>query len=173
MKKMVWKLAVILSAFLLLTSCDSGKKVVELNLKYVPTDRVPANVTDKQSQEQIAEAASAVGQSLQQLSAVQMTVHPPKKLSKPFNPQALGMDKTASISWTGPAEPILKKIAEATNYHFRVIGKRPAIPALVSLDMHNKPIADILRNIMYQVVMKADIAVYARSRTIELRYHGN
>jgi len=147
--------------------------VVDLNLKYLPTDRVPANVTDKQSQEQIAEAATAVGQSLQELSAVQMTVHPPKKLQKPFNPQAVGMSKIASISWTGPVQPVLKKIAQATRYRLRVIGKKPALPVIVSLNMHNKPIADILRNVTYQIVMKANIAVYPKSRTIELRYHGN
>ena len=172
MKKNVWILAIIIPAILLLTSCDD-KKVVQLNLKYLPSDRVPANVTDRQSQEQIAEAATAVGRSLQELSAVQMTVHPPQKLQKPFNPQAIGMDKIASISWTGPVEPVLKKIAAATGYHLNVIGKEPAIPVLVSLDIHNQPIANILRNVTYQIVMKANIAVYARSRTIELRYHGN
>ena len=34
-------------------------------------------------------------------------------------------------------------------------------------------VADILRNVTYQVVMKADIAVYPNTRVIELRYHGN
>lgn len=162
----------LISAVLLLCNC-SDKKIVDLNLKYLPTDRVPAQITDEQSQEQIAEAATAVGQSMQELSAVQMTVHPPKKLSKPFNPQAIGMDKIASVSWTGPVTPLLRQIATATNYHLRIIGRKPALPVLVSIDMKNRPIADILRNVMYQVVTKADIAVYPSSRTIELRYHGN
>ena len=83
------------------------------------------------------------------------------------------MGKLASISWTGPVEPVLKKIAQATRYHLRVIGKRPVLPVLISLNIQNQPIATILRNIMYQIVMKADLAVYSRSRTIELRYHGN
>jgi len=152
---------------------EPTKKIVDLNLKYLPANVVPAQITDEQSQEQIAEAATAVGRSLQELSAVQMTVHPPQKLRRPFNPQAIGMSKLASISWTGPVKPLLAKIAQATNYKLRVIGKKPNLPVLVSLNIHNKPIADILRNVTYQVVMKANIAVYPKSRTIELRYHGN
>lgn len=173
MKKYTWKFAILIPLFIFLTSCSDGKKVVDLHLKYVPGNEVPAQITDEQAQAQLAEAATAVGQSLQELSAVQMTVHPPKKLQKPFNPQTIGMGKLASVSWTGPVKPLLLKIAQATNYHLRVIGRKPNLPVLVSLNMHNRPIADILRNVAYQVVMKANIAVYPKSRTIELRYNGN
>ncbi len=172
MKKYTWKFALLLQLFILLTSCD-GKKVVDLNLQYLPVNEVPAQTTDEQAQAQIAEAATAVGQSLQELSAVQMTVHPPRKLPRPFNTQGTGLGKLASVSWTGPVKPLLNKIAQATHYQLRVIGRKPNLPVLVSLNVHNKPNADILRNITYQVVMKANIAVYPRSRTIELRYHGN
>ena len=173
MKKNTWKFALLIPTLFLLASCSSGKKIVDLNLKYLPANEVPAQIADEQAQAQLAEAATAVGQSLQELSAVQMTVHPPQKLQKPFNPQAIGMDKLASISWTGPVKPLLVKIAQATNYKLRVIGRKPNLPVLVSMNIHNKPIADILRNVTYQVVMKANIAVYPKTRTIELRYHGN
>lgn len=170
MKKIAWKLVLVIPTLFLLVSC-SNKKVVDLHLKYVPVDRVPAQITDEQAQAQVAEAATAVGRSLQELSAVRMTTHPPQKLSAPFNPQVIGMGKVASVSWTGPVEPILKQIAQATHYQLRVIGKEPSLPVLVSLDIHNQPIANILRNITYQVVMKANIALYPKSHTIELRYH--
>lgn len=173
MKKHTWKIALLFPLFIFLTSCSSGKKVVDLHLKYLPVNEVPAQITDEQAQAEIAEASIAVGHSLQELSAVQMTVHPPKKLQKPFNPKAIGMGKLASVSWTGPVKPLLMKIAQATNYQLNVIGRKPNLPVLVSLDMHNRPIADILRNVAYQVVMKANIAVYPKSRIIELRYNGN
>ncbi len=173
MKKITWKFALLLPLIFLITSCSDGKKIVNLNLKYLPANKVPAQIVDQQSQAQIAEAATAIGHSLQQLSAVQMTVHPPKGLPKPYNPQAIGMDKIASIEWTGPVQPVLKEIAQATHYRLRVIGRKPSLPVLVSLDIKNQPIAYILRNIIYQVVMKANIAIYPNSRIIELRYHGN
>lgn len=169
---MKWKPILLLFIFFFLASCSS-KRQVDLKLRYIPADAVPAQITDDEAQAQVAVAATAVGHSLQELSAVQMTVHPPKKLQKPFNPQTIGMGKRASISWTGPVEPVLRKIAQATHYRLRVIGKKPVIPVFISLDIRNQPIATILRNIMYQVVMRANIAIYPKSRVIELRYNGN
>ena len=162
-----------LSLIFLLCSCSSGKKVVDLKLKYVTANSIPTSATDGAAEEQVAEAATAVGHSLQQLSAMQLATHPGKKLARPFSAKAAGMGQLASVDWTGPAEPLLKKIAKATNYHVRVIGNAPAIPVLISIHMRNQPVAAILRNLTYQVVTKASVAVYPRSRTIELRYHGN
>lgn len=167
------KLLLLLPALFFLASCSSDKKIVDLNVNYIPTDRVPAHTTDDQAQAQIAEAATAIGHSLQELSAVQMTVHPPTAMQKPYDPRVIGMDKMASLNWTGPVEPVLRNIAESTNYQLRVIGRAPTIPVFVSIDVNNKPIADILRDITYQVVMKADVALYPKSRVIELRYHGD
>lgn len=163
----------LIPVFILLASCSSEKKVVDLNVKYIPTDRTPGKAIDKQAQAQIAEAAISIGQSLQELSAVQMTEHPPRKLPSPYNPNVIGMGKMASLDWTGPVEPVLQKIAVSTHYQLRVIGRKPIIPVFISVDVNNEPIADILRDITYQVVTKATIALYPRSRTIELRYHGN
>lgn len=173
MNKNTWKLIILLPALFLLASCSDHKKIVDLNLRYLPANTVPAETSNAEAEAQIAEAATAVGQSLQELSAVQMTVHPPTSLPKPYDPNAIGMSKLASISWTGPVEPVLRKIAQTTQYQLRVIGKKPILPVLISVNMHNQPIATILRNITYQIVMKANIAVYPKSRTIELRYHGN
>jgi len=170
MKKL---LIVLFPALFFLASCSSNKKTVDLDVAYIPTDRVPAHITDDEAQAQIAEAATSIGHSLQELSAVQMTVHPPKSLNKPYNPRVIGMDKLASLNWTGPVEPALQSIAKATNYRLRVIGRAPVIPVFISIDVNNTPIADILRDITYQVIMKADIALYPNSRVIELRYHGN
>ena len=171
MKKHLLKLLVLIPAFVLLASCSS-KKMVDLNLKYVTTDSVPAQTDDKPAQAQVAEAATAVGQSLQELSAMQMALHPQTKLGNPVNADTIGMGKLASVAWTGPVKPLLQKIAEATGYQLNVIGQKPQIPVLVSLNMHNVPIATILRNVIYQVVTKANVVVYPNRRIIELRYRG-
>lgn len=150
----------------------SSKKMVNLQVKYITTDSVPVKTNDRPAQAQIAEAATAIGQSLQELSAMQLALHPQTKLGNPLDANAVGMGKLASIDWTGPAQPLLKKIAQATNYQLNVIGKPPAIPVLVSLNMRNIPIATILRDVTYQVVTKANVVVYPRKRLIELRYRG-
>lgn len=171
--KITLKIAIILPFIIALCSCSDSKKVVDLNLKYVSAKSTPTPMTNRNAEDQIAEAATAVGHSLQQLSALQMAVHPQIKPRKPFNAKAIGMGHLASISWTGPAELLLQRIADATHYRLQVIGKEPALPVIVSLDMKNKPLATILRNTTYQIITKASVSVYPRKRVIELRYHGN
>ena len=173
MKNSAWKFFLLFASISLLTSCSSGKKIVDLNLKYISANSTPVARPDEQAQAQVAEAATAVGQSMQELSAVQMTVHPPKGLKQPYNPNSIGMGKMASISWTGPVGPLLRQIAKATGYHFQVVGRKPILPVLVSLNINNQPVAYILRNITYQIVMKASIAIYPKRRIMELRYRGN
>ena len=85
-------------------------------------------------------------------------------------PYKITADKKASVDWTGPAEPILRKIAASANYKLRVIGKKPPIPVLVTIKAKNTYISDIIRDISYQADNKAKIAVYNKNHTIELRY---
>lgn len=173
MKKNLFKMLLPLACIGLLASCSDNKKIVDLNLKYVTAKTAPTETVDKDAQAQVAQAATAVGQSLQHLSAMQMANQPRSKMRKPLNAKFIGMGQLASVSWTGPAEPLLQKIAKATHYRLRVIGDKPAVPVLISINMQNQPVASILRNVIYQVVSKASVAVYPKSRTIELRYHGN
>lgn len=173
MNKQLIKFLISVPFVALLTSCSSDKKIVDLNLKYVSDQSLPTASVDTDAQAQVAIAATAVGHSLQQLSAMQMAAKPGTKLKKPFNDTAIGMGQLASVSWSGPAEPLLQKIAQATKYQLRVIGPTPAIPVLVFINMQNQPIAAILRNVTYQIVTKASVGVYPKYKTIELRYHGN
>ena len=173
MNSTAWKCLFLFTSILFLSSCSGGKKIVDLNLKYITANSTPVAQTDQAAQSQVAEAATAVGQSMQDLSAVQMTVHPPKGLKQPYDPSVIGMGKMASISWTGPVGPLLRQITKATGYHFQVVGRKPTLPILVSLNINNQPVAYILRNITYQIVMKASIAIYPKRRIMELRYRGN
>lgn len=88
----------------------------------------------------------------------------------PPDPAAVGMADLASVDWSGPVEPLLQKLACASCYRLKVLGRRPAIPAIVTITEENKPIADILRNVSYQVETKAEIVVYPCRKIIELRY---
>jgi defect in organelle trafficking protein DotD len=153
----------------LLVGCGPTKK--HLVLTYITTDSAPVQAVDQNSQDQLAEAATAVGKSLQQLAAVELAIHPKAKLGAPLNPQTIGMAQQTSINWTGPVEPLLKRIAQATHYKLRILGHEPAIPVIVSIDSTDKPIATILRNATFQVVKKANITVYPASKVIELRYY--
>lgn len=168
------KIFALLVSFLIVSGCSSdSKKTVDLNLHYIPANTVPTNTTNIDAQTELAEAATSVGQSLQELSAIQMAVNPRAPLVTPANAKALQMEQKTSVDWNGPVEPILQKISQASGYHLHVIGRKPAVPALVIINSQNETLADILRDITLQVQEKANLVVYPKSKVIELRYYGN
>ena len=155
-----------------LTGCaNESAKQVNLNLRYITADSAPVSASDTNAQAQVAEAATSVGHSLQQLSAIQMATHKGVKLGKPYNARAIGMAKQASLNWNGPVRPAVQKIASASGYRLRVLGSKPAIPVIVNVNASNQTLAQILRNVTFQAEPAAMIKVYPRSRVIELRYN--
>lgn len=157
---------------LILSGCSSdSKKVVDLNLQYMTTNSAPVNSIDSSDQAQIAEAATSVGQSLQQLSAIQIATHPGVRMTAPSSPQ--GLAARASLDWNGPIKPLLAKIADASHFRLQVLGSAPAIPVMVNITSNNQTLGSILRNVQYQAAGRATINVYTSSQTIELRYANN
>jgi len=163
-----------LSALLLvlqLAACQSKK----INYTYITTDSAPVTEVDKNTQAQLAQAAVSIDKSLQELSAIKIATNPQVRLSAPVNPKQLGMEQISSISWNGPIEPLLEKIAAAGHYRLKVLGVAPAVPILIAVNAQNEPLADILRDVTFQAQNKAGIVVYpgksAAGRVIELRYY--
>jgi len=168
---MKFKSFLLLLPVALLAGCSHDTpKFVDLNLHYITTDSAPVKGTDRKAQAQLAEAAQSVNQSMQQISAIQIATNPDVKMPKPVNPVAVGMAQQTSLDWTGPVQPLLKKIASASGYNVRVLGKAPAIPVIVSINANDEVLANILRDTTYQVAKKARIKLYPQSKTIELRY---
>jgi defect-in-organelle-trafficking protein DotD len=119
----------------------------------------------------IAESAVSVSNSLINLAEIEKAAHPCFcVIPPPIDAERFGLACPASVDWVGPVEPLLRKIADATCYRLRVIGREPAIPVIVSISSKQTPFADILRNISLQVHKKANVVLYPRSRVIELRY---
>lgn len=127
---------------------------------------------DDTAQIKLAEASASVSHSLVELAEIEKAVHPGARIPAPPDPAAIGMSRLASVNWTGPVEPLIRKIAAITHYRVRILGRRPAIPALVFINAKNTPLADILRDASFQVQKKAEVALYPRSRVIEIRYRG-
>jgi defect-in-organelle-trafficking protein DotD len=153
---------------IILCGCASTVKN-EVTLHYVPVNQAPAELNNQDAQVQLAEAASSVGKSLQQLSAMQMAVTPKTNVPE-IDAISTGMTQSASLDWYGPVLPLLEQIGKATGYKVQVLGDAPPIPLIVSISVNNQVMADILRNVAYQAHNKADIQVYPAKRIIELRY---
>lgn len=160
------KITVALILSFLLTGCASTSQ----NL---PNSITPSiNPKSDDATIKLAEAARSVSQSLNELKTIEKASNPPVK-SLPY-PTASGLEKIiASVDWSGPIEPLLTRIAKLSHYQFSVLGRRPAIPVLVTIASQNAPLSDIVRNADLQAGTKANIAVYPAIHTIELHYAKN
>lgn len=128
------------------------------------------DVDVRRAEVKLADASQSISQSLRELAAIERTVHPAPKMANPANPDMIGMAQVISVDWNGPIGPLVKKIAEICKYKVRVLGRPPAIPIIVSITAKNTLLADVLRDANFQCNGRANIAVYAYNRVIELRY---
>ena len=154
----------------LIAGCDSSenKKIVSLNLKYIPVSKTADS--NLYTQSALTDAANSVSQSMNTLAAIQIASHPKGTMARPFNPRAVGMSQVVSVDWTGPMLPFVKQIANASGYHVRTLGTTPPIPPIINVNMKNQPMAYVLRNVQYQVENSATIKLYPKVHTIEVRY---
>lgn len=128
-----------------------------------PCDTDPAAV-------KLAEAADSISHSLVTLAEIQQAQLPPQKLNKLPNPEQLNMPEYVSVDWSGPVEPFLRKMAQASGYQLRVMGVKPAIPIIITITAHNTPLSYVLRDTAFQCMTKADVIVIPCKKLIELRY---
>ena len=54
-----------------------------------------------------------------------------------------------------------------------VLGAPPPVPPVVALDVENRPVIDILRDVGLQLGSRADIRVDSNRRMVELQYAPN
>jgi defect in organelle trafficking protein DotD len=132
------------------------------------------NTNDTHSTEvALSEASYTVGRSIAHLSEVAQASHPLPAMDPPPNPNTYGMGALVSLDWSGPVEPLVQQIANASNYRMRVLGTAPAIPVLVTIYAKNSVLADVLRDVGYQCGRRANVLIFPDSRVIELRYAKN
>ena len=118
---------------------------------------------------QLAEAASSISQSLTQLSAVQQANTPTPSICLPMTCDN-EMSNLVSVDWAGPIGPLMDRIGLMSHHRVRKLGNPPAIPIVVSINAHNTPLGEVLRDAAFQAGTKARVIVYPNKRVIELRY---
>src|SRR3990167_7693467 len=121
----------------------------------------------------LAEASYAVSNSIVDLAETEQAANPDVELRQPPSQASYGMGGLSTIDWSGPVEPLIKQIANASRYGVRVLGTKPAIPVLVTVNAKNAMLGDILRDVGYQCGKRASVVLFPGSRVIELRYAKN
>ncbi len=130
----------------------------------------PVNDPSDDATIKLAEAATSVSDSMLEMARVEKIICPPNKDNILTIPNAYNLQARASVDWSGPVEELAFRISKAAHFRLRVLGKEPAVPVLISLNVKDESLAEILRNIDYQAGKKAYIHVYPNSQVVELRY---
>lgn len=146
-------------AVLFLASCSSGIY-----------KKTPINDPSDDATIRLAEAATSISDSMMEMARVEKVIIPPAKDNILTIPNAYNLQARASVDWSGPIEELTARIAKAAHYRFRILGKEPPVPVLISITVKDQSLAEILRDIDYQAGIKANIHVYPNSQVVELRY---
>lgn len=136
-----------------------------------PTFRKPpVNAPSDDATIKLAEAANSVSDSMLEMTRIEKVITPPSADNTLTIPNAYNLQARASVDWSGPIAEITEQIAHAAHFRVRILGQAPAVPILISLNLKDQSLAEILRDIDYQAGNKAYIHVYPNSQVIELRY---
>lgn len=130
----------------------------------------PVNEPSDDASIKLAEAANSVSDSMMQMARIEKVITPPSKDNTMTIPNSYNLQTRASVDWSGPIAELTERVATAAHFHLRVLGQAPSVPILISLDLKDQSLAEILRNIDYQAGKKAFIHVYPNSQVVELRY---
>ncbi len=120
----------------------------------------------------LAESADRASNALEALAAVEKARTPAVQISPVVDVPA-ELRRTITVNWVGPIEPIAKTLADRAGYGFLVLGNEPAIPVVVSVDVENTRIVDVLRDIGLQLGARGDVKLDAQSQMVEIHYVPN
>lgn len=117
----------------------------------------------------LAASVDRASAALETLAAVEQTRTPLATVS-PVTDAPRELLRSISVNWVGPIEQITERLAERVGYNFNVAGIRPPVPVVVTLNVVEKPVIDVLRDLGLQGGTRADVVVDAENRTVEVSY---
>lgn len=130
----------------------------------------PINAPSDDASIKLAEAAGSISDSMMEMAKIEKVLLPKGQDNVVRIPSSFNLQTRASIDWVGPVEELTQRIATAAHYRLRVLGYAPTVPILINVSVKDQSLAEILRNIDYQLGNRGNIFVYPQHQIIELRY---
>ncbi|PZQ49119.1 MAG: hypothetical protein DI551_00265 [Micavibrio aeruginosavorus] len=149
--------AVLGSALLLLSACQLPERKAQV---VTSPDKVSL---------MMAEAADKASTSLEALAAIEQQKSPGVAV-QPISNAPEELARAITITWVGPPEQILRKLADRASYNFVTLGNRPPVPLVINVDVQNQPVIEVLRDVGLQLGVRGDVKVDADKKIIELHY---
>ncbi len=117
----------------------------------------------------LAQAADRASIALETLASIEQ-MRTPNATEHPVHAIPSELKRGMTVNWVGPVENILETVSNRASYTFSVLGGSPANELVISLDIENKPIFDVLRSIGLQLGTRADVHVDSKKKIVELKY---
>lgn len=117
----------------------------------------------------MATAVDKASSALETLASVEQARNPGAAVAAvPYAPQELR--RTVTVKWVGPIEPVMQRLADRAGYQMQVNGDLPPAPVVVTLDVRQKMVIDVLRDLGLQAGQRADVVVDPERSIVELNY---
>ena len=120
----------------------------------------------------LADAADRASTALETLAAVEYS-RTPNTVVAPVGDAPIELRRAITVNWVGPAEVLTKTLADRASYSFQTIGSPPPVPVVISIDVENKPIIDVLRDVGLQLGARGDVRVDSARHVVEIHYPPN
>jgi len=117
----------------------------------------------------LAEAADKASTALETLAAVEQA-RAPGIAAQPIHDAPPELTRAMTLTWVGPPEDLLKRVADRASYSLLTVGDAPPTPLVVTVDAQNETVIDILRDVGLQLGVRADVRVDSMRRMVELHY---
>ena len=120
----------------------------------------------------LADAADRAASAMELLAAIE-NERTPVELAPLAANAPTQLRRSMSVDWVGPAEPLIKQIADRASYEFFLSGAEPTLPIVVNISARNRPVIEILRDLGLQIGDRGTLKVDANEEVIELSYAPN
>lgn len=117
----------------------------------------------------LAEAADRATKAMETLAEVEQAKSP-TPIAQRLDDVPPELKRTVTIAWTGPVAPLAKAMADRASYRFIELGSAPPVPVVVHVDVINRSVIDVLRDIGLQMGARGSVVVDAANRTVEVNY---
>ena len=118
----------------------------------------------------IAQSAERASKALDVMSGIEQMRAPAMPQAEDYSSAPAALTQPITVRWSGPIEQMAETLAARAGMRFQTVGARAAVPVLVSVDVYQKPLIEVLHDLGLQAGRRADLSVNSFSNTVEIRY---
>ncbi|MCL2468735.1 MAG: DotD/TraH family lipoprotein [Alphaproteobacteria bacterium] len=118
----------------------------------------------------LAQSAEKASKALDVIAGIEQVRAPQLPAVEDYSMAPPALQQFITVRWNGPIEQIVEVLAGRAGMSFATSGQPAPVPILVTVDVYQKPLIEVLQGIGLQAGRRADLAVNAPNNVIEIRY---